>query len=134
MVQHLVMIAPSVFTLAFFLVFALNWPRDQTWSRSLAALFILALRARYLSWRLEATVLPHPADGSFGFGLIWMWFVFAIELLALADLLLLLLTMSRYKDRVAEAGRLQQNLFSRPAHSDCVSVDRRAAAVCHQHQ
>ena len=49
-------------------------------------------------------------------------------------LLLLLLTMSRYKDRVAEAGRLQQNLFSRPAHSDCVSVDRRAAAVCHQHQ
>jgi cellulose synthase (UDP-forming) len=120
MVQHLVTIAPSVFALAFFLVFALNWPRDQTWSRSLAALFILALTARYLSWRLESTVMPHPADGSFGF--IWVWFVFAIELLALADLLLLLLTMSRYKDRVGEAGRLEQNLFSRPA-SELPTVD-----------
>jgi cellulose synthase (UDP-forming) len=120
MVQHLVTAAPSAFALAFFLVFALNWPRERTWSRSVAGLFILALTARYLAWRLEATVLPHPADGSFGF--LWVWFVFAIELLALADLFLLLLTMSRYKDRVGEAGRLERNLFSRPA-SELPTVD-----------
>jgi cellulose synthase (UDP-forming) len=120
MVQHFVTVAPSLFALAFFLIFALNWPRDKTWSRSLAALFILALTARYLAWRLEATILPHPADGSFGF--IWVWFVFGIELLALADLFLLLLTMSRYQDRVGEAGGLERALFSRPA-SELPTVD-----------
>ncbi|KMO39618.1 Curdlan synthase [Methylobacterium tarhaniae] len=120
MVQHLVSLAPTLIVVAFFFLFSLNWPRKVTWSRAITCVFVLAVAIRYMVWRFFATVLPYPADGSFGF--FWTWFVFLVELGAFADILLFLVAMSRYVDRSAEADRLEAAVFARDA-SDLPTVD-----------
>ncbi|MHB2208765.1 glycosyltransferase family 2 protein [Methylobacterium sp. CM6257] len=125
MVQHLLELelwplAPTLFVAgAFFLVF-INWPRQRSWSRTITCVFVLAVAARYLVWRFLHTVLPYPADWSFGF--FWTWFVFCVELGAFTDILLFLVTMSRYVDRSAEADQLEQAFFSR-SQSEWPHVD-----------
>lgn len=115
MVQYLVDFVPTLLVAAFFFLFSLNWPRHTTWSRAITCAFVLAVAIRYLIWRFFATVLPHPADWSFGF--LWTWFVFLVELGAFADILLFLVAMSRYVDRSAEADRLERDYFARDAAS-----------------
>ncbi|GJD60299.1 glycosyltransferase [Methylobacterium frigidaeris] len=120
MVQHLLDLAPTLFVVAFFFLFSLNWPRKATWSRAITCLVVLAVALRYLAWRFFSTVLPHPVDGSFGF--FWAWFVFLVELGAFADILLFLVAMSRYVDRSAEADRREREFFARDA-ADLPTVD-----------
>lgn len=125
MVQHLLdqelwPLAPTLFVAGIFFVFVTNWPRQRSWARTLACAFVLAVAVRYLVWRLLHTVLPYPADGSFGF--LWTWFVFCVEIGAFADILLFLVVMSRTVDRSAEADRLEQAFFARPAE-DLPMVD-----------
>jgi cellulose synthase (UDP-forming) len=118
--QHLTTLGPTLFVAAFFFLFTLNWPRDRTWTRAVTCTFVLLVAVRYLGWRLFDTVLPYPADGSFGF--VWTWFVFCVELGAFADILLFLVAMSRYVDRHAEADRLERAFFAR-APEDLPTVD-----------
>ncbi|GJE49924.1 Cellulose synthase catalytic subunit [UDP-forming] [Methylobacterium tardum] len=113
MVQHLVNLGPTLFVAAFFFLFTLNWPRDRTWTRAITCTFVLLVAVRYLGWRFFHTVLPYPADRSFGF--FWTWFVFCVEIGAFADILLFLVAMSRYVDRHAEADRLERDFFARPS-------------------
>ncbi|ACA17892.1 Cellulose synthase (UDP-forming) [Methylobacterium sp. 4-46] len=121
MVQHLVALAPTLLVAAFFLILTLNWPRDANWSRAITCAFVLLVALRYLVWRFVATVLPSPANGSFGF--YWTWFVFFVELGAFADILLFLVAMSRSVDRRAEADRLEKAFFARePADLPTVDV------------
>jgi cellulose synthase (UDP-forming) len=119
-VQYLVDLAPTLFVLAFFCLFSLNWPRNATWSRAITCLVVLGVALRYLVWRFAATVLPHPVDWSFGF--VWTWFVFLVELGAFADILLFLVAMSRTVDRSAEADRRERTFFARDA-ADLPTVD-----------
>ncbi|TGE01952.1 glycosyltransferase [Methylobacterium nonmethylotrophicum] len=121
MVQYLVNFAPTLAVAAFFFLFSLNWPRHATWSRAITCMVVLAVAVRYLVWRFFATVLPYPADGSFGF--VWTWFVFLVELGAFADILLFLVAMSRYVDRSAEADRLEREVFAADALADLPTVD-----------
>ena len=95
-----------------FFLFFINWPRHRSWSRTITCVFVLAVAVRYLVWRFLHTVLPYPADWSFGF--FWTWFVFCVELGAFADILLFLVAMSRHVDRSAEADHLERAFFSRP--------------------
>jgi len=111
--QELWPLAPTFFVAGIFLIFIANWPRQRSWARTLACVFVLAVALRYLVWRLLHTVLPYPADGSFGF--IWTWFVFCVELGAFADILLFLVIMSRTVDRSAEADHLERAFFARGA-------------------
>ncbi|MGX7708132.1 glycosyltransferase [Methylobacterium sp. Gmos1] len=121
MVQYLVDLAPTLFVLAFFCLFSLNWPRNATWSRAITCLVVLAIALRYLAWRFVATVLPYPTEWSFGF--VWTWFVFLVELGAFADILLFLVAMSRTVDRSAEADRRESDFFTRePADLPTVDV------------
>lgn len=119
MVQHLVALAPTLLVSAFFLIFALNWPRQRTWTRAITCGVVLAVAVRYLVWRFTATVLPYPNDGV---NFYWVWFLFAVELLAFADILLFLVAMSRYVDRSAEADHLEPIFFGR-VESDLPTVD-----------
>ena len=117
MVQHFLELelwplAPTLFVAGVFFLFLSGWPRQRSWSRAIICAFVLAVAARYLLWRFLHTVLPYPADGSFGF--FWTWFVFCVELGAFADILLFLVAMSRYVDRSAEADRLGQAFFAGP--------------------
>ncbi|ACL60926.1 hypothetical protein Mnod_6101 [Methylobacterium nodulans ORS 2060] len=81
---------------------------------------VLAIALRYLVWRFFSTVVPYPADWSFGF--FWAWFVFLVELGAFADILLFLTAMSRYVNRSAEADRLEREFFARDP-KDLPAVD-----------
>ncbi len=112
--------APTLLVAAFFLVFITNWPRQRSWSRAIACVFVLAVAVRYLVWRFFDTVLPHPADGSFAF--FWTWAVFCVELGAFADILLFLVVMSRFVDRSAEASRLERTFFACP-REDLPTID-----------
>lgn len=120
MVQYLVDLAPTLFVVAFFFLFSLNWPRNATWSRAITCLVVLGIALRYLVWRFTATVLPYPADWSFGF--VWTWFVFLVELGAFADILLFLIAMSRTIDRSAEADRRERDFFACDA-ADLPTID-----------
>ncbi|UHC18249.1 glycosyltransferase [Methylobacterium currus] len=120
MVQYLVDFAPTLFVLAFFFLFSLNWPRNATWARAITCLVVLGVALRYLAWRFVATVLAYPYDGSFGF--FWTWFVFLVELGAFADILLFLVAMSRTVDRSAEADRREREFFVRDA-ADLPTID-----------
>jgi cellulose synthase (UDP-forming) len=119
-VQHLVTLGPTLFVAAFFFLFTLNWPRDCTWTRAVTCTFVLLVAVRYLWWRFFHTVLPYPADRSFGF--FWTWFVFCVEIGAFTDILLFLVAMSRYVDRHAEADRLEHAFFT-SAPENLPSVD-----------
>ena len=55
MVQYFVDLAPTLFVVAFFCLFSLNWPRHATWSRAITCLFVLAVALRYLAWRFVST-------------------------------------------------------------------------------
>jgi cellulose synthase (UDP-forming) len=113
MVQHyLEALAPAFLVAAYFLVFALNWSRHRTWTRTLTCAVVLLVAVRYLSWRLTDTVLPIERQEGPAFW--WAWLLFGVELLAFTDILLFLVAMSRYRDRSAEADGLAEAYFQRP--------------------
>lgn len=113
MVQHyLEALAPAFLLAAYFLVFALNWSRHRTWTRTLTCAVVLLVAVRYLSWRLTDTVLPIERQEGPAFW--WAWLLFGVELLAFTDILLFLVAMSRYRDRSAEADGLAEAYFQRP--------------------
>ena len=112
MVQYyLEPLGPAMLVTSAFFIFILHWPRRRTWTRATTCMFVLAVSARYLWWRLHSTVLPYPDDGLTFY---WVWFLFVIELLAFTEIALFLLTMSRYAERSAEADRLQAAFTAQP--------------------
>ncbi|MBZ9602957.1 glycosyltransferase [Phyllobacterium chamaecytisi] len=108
MVQHLVVLAPTILVVAFFLLGPFNWSRHHTWTRTVTCIFVFAVAARYLWWRFTETVLPYPNDGG---NFYWVWFVFVVEVLAFSEVILFLILMSRYVDRSAEADALAPAFF-----------------------
>lgn len=120
MVQYLIALGPALLVSALFLLFILDWPRQQTWARTTACVVTLLLALRYLTWRLTATVLPQPFDGGPAF--YWVWFVFLIECFAFIEVTAFMVIMSRFVDRSAEADRLERQLFSR-GREDLPTVD-----------
>ena len=120
MVQYyLEALAPSLLVSAFFLIFVLNWPRRRTVTRTITCITVFIVSARYLWWRAAYTVLPYPHDSVRFY---WVWFLFIVELLAFSDILLFLVTMSRYKDRSAEADRLSGE-FVRSPEAEWPTID-----------
>lgn len=120
MVHYFIALGPTLLVVAFFLLGVLNWPRRQTWARTVACVVTLALALRYMEWRLTATVLPQPFDGSLASS--WVYFLYAIECCAVIEAVSFMVTMSRYVDRSAEADRLEADMFAR-SRSDLPTVD-----------
>jgi cellulose synthase (UDP-forming) len=113
MVQHyLEALGPFFLVAAFFLVFALNLPRQRTWTRAITCAVVLLVALRYLLWRFTDTVLPMDPEEGFAFW--WVWFLFAVEILAFSDILLFLVAMSRYVDRSREADALEAEFVAQP--------------------
>jgi cellulose synthase (UDP-forming) len=108
MVQHLVVLSPTILVVAFFLLGPFSWSRHHTWTRTFTCIFVFAVAARYLWWRLVDTVLPYPYDGG---NFYWVWFLYVIELLAFCEVAVFLILMSRYVDRSAEADALAPVFF-----------------------
>ena len=120
LVQYHVALAPTFLVGAYFLIFALNWPRHRTWTRAITCIVVVVVAMRYLIWRFTATVQPMTVDDGFAF--YWVWFLFLVEVLAFSELALFLVAMSRYADRSAEADRLEAGFFTRP-EADLPTVD-----------
>lgn len=86
-------------------------PRRASWARGTVAVLVLAVSARYLWWRLTATVLPVPAGtGQW----LWIWFCFVIEAAAFIEVAVFMLIMSRVRDRSPEADRHEAALRALP--------------------
>ncbi len=119
MVQHLIVLAPTLLVFAFFLLGPFSWSRYHSWTRTATCIFVFAVAARYLWWRLTETVLPYPDDGA---NFYWVWFLFVIELLAFCEVVMFLILMSRYVNRSAEVDALAPAYFAKDPQ-DLPAVD-----------
>lgn len=88
--------------------------RDKLWARWVVVLFLVALIARYLPWRITETVLPADLTTFQGW---WIVFLFAIEIIFLCDMLRQSLVHCKIVDRSAEADQAYARLSARPVES-----------------
>ena len=81
--------------------------RERTRDRTIVALLLGLLLARYVAWRLGHTLFPldgAPAE------IVWQWLFFGIELLGGAEVVVFILIMSRHGDRRALAEACERRL------------------------
>src|SRR5262245_60791849 len=78
-------LAPSLALLGASLAIFPQLDHRRNWARHAIVALTFAIVARYMWWRVEATVLPaDPAT----LGGVWIWFCFIIEALVLGDLVI----------------------------------------------
>ncbi|HEV3084862.1 MAG TPA: glycosyltransferase [Gemmataceae bacterium] len=95
----------------FFLVVAPFLPRQRTGARTLMVALGLAVTARYLCWRLFATVWPAELLTFAGF---WFLFLYGFEVVGYVNQFLLYLVLTYVADRSTEADRLEAELRVTP--------------------
>lgn len=109
--------APSLAVLGLFVGLAPSLPKTRDWARTLIAVVLAAVAARYLTWRLSDTVLAF--DGT-PVETVWIWAVYAVELVAFVEVAVFLLIMSRAERGPGRADAAQAALTAR---GDYPSVD-----------
>src|SRR5262245_37465340 len=75
-------------------------PRQATWARTLVIALGILVSARYLSWRLLATVLSEDVISPAG---IWYLLIYACEVVGFVNQLLLHLILTCVTDRSRQA-------------------------------
>lgn len=105
MVTGAYLVAPTVVLLLLALLIMQLSPEPRRWSRILVASILLALTARYLTWRTLATLnFSSPINGLFSLGL------FGLELLVISGNLVMLVLLLRARDRHRQADQLEQTV------------------------
>ena len=102
-------LAPIAFVFGAIYLLGSSLPLSRTWARLAIFASVWLIIARYLAWRLFATVLP--AHGTW-YDIGWVWVCFSIEMFALADALFLYIAFLRTSDRHNEADLHETHLRS----------------------
>ncbi|UKV16307.1 glycosyltransferase [Thalassospiraceae bacterium SW-3-3] len=109
-----VQFAPLALVIGVMMLVSPILPRDRLWARWLVVIFLIALIARYLPWRITETVLPADLSTTQGW---WIVFLFAIEIVFLCDMLRQSLIHCKIVNRSAEADAALQRLQARPVEA-----------------
>jgi cellulose synthase (UDP-forming) len=108
---YLELLSPLIFVLATIYVLGPVLPLSRSWARASVFVLVWLVVARYLSWRLFATVMP--ADGDW-YEVGWVYFCFAVEALALFDAFVLYVAFLRTSDRRPQADAHEARLRALP--------------------
>ncbi|MCK1724868.1 glycosyltransferase [Bradyrhizobium sp. 142] len=103
--------APTLCLFAVMYFLAPTLPLGRAWARVAIFVTVWLVVARYLEWRIFATVLP--ASGEW-YQIGWIWFCLFVELLAFTDQFILYLTFLRRTDRRNEADQHERRLRGLP--------------------
>ncbi|WP_035663383.1 glycosyltransferase family 2 protein [Bradyrhizobium sp. Ec3.3] len=103
--------APTLCLFAVMYFLAPTLPLGRAWARVAIFVTVWLVVARYLEWRIFATVLP--ASGEW-YEVGWIWFCLFVELLTFADQFILYLTFLRRTDRRGEADQHERRLRGLP--------------------
>jgi cellulose synthase (UDP-forming) len=95
----------------FYLWVAPMFPRQTTWARAFLVAISLAIAARYLVWRLVATIPLADLASAAG---AWYLVVYLFELASFFNYSILFLALCRWVDRSSEADRHEADLRQRP--------------------
>lgn len=105
------LLGPLIFVIGTIYLLSPILPLSRPWARKLVFAIVWLVIARYLDWRLFATVMPVTGEW---YQVGWVWTCFVIEALALFDAFILYLAFLRTSDRHAEADSHEARLRALP--------------------
>jgi cellulose synthase (UDP-forming) len=105
------LLGPLIFVIGTIYLWSPILPLSRPWARKLVFAIVWLVIARYLHWRLFATVMPVTGQW---YQIGWVWTCFVIEALALFDAFILYLAFLRTSDRHAEADSHEARLRALP--------------------
>jgi cellulose synthase (UDP-forming) len=105
------LLGPLIFVIGTIYLLSPILPLSRPWARKLVFAIVWLVIARYLHWRLFATVMPVTGEW---YQIGWVWTCFVIEALALFDAFILCLAFLRTSDRHAEADSHEARLRALP--------------------
>ena len=105
------LLGPLIFVIGTIYLLSPILPLSRPWARQFVFAIVWLVIARYLDWRLFATVMPVTGEW---YQVGWVWTCFVIEVLALFDAFILYLAFLRTSDRHAEADSHEARLRALP--------------------